>query len=183
MAKRNNHYERAFEAWLRQHKLPYMAVDEQKRSLLGNASLKNLDFIVSPGLGFNWLVDVKGRQFGASQPGKAGGYWKNWTTREDVRGLFAWEALLGPGFGGLLAFIYQVAGNRSPVPETELFHFEGRRYAFTAISVAEYAREVRLISPKWDTVAMPGGRFQELATSLSRFFGLADVDPIPALPW
>ena len=32
MAKRDNHYEAAFEAYLRARQVPYVAVDETKRS-------------------------------------------------------------------------------------------------------------------------------------------------------
>ena len=64
MANRDNHYEAAFEAYLRDRRLPYVAVDEAKRSLLSNgSSIKNLDFIVSSPSGVTWLVDVKGRRF------------------------------------------------------------------------------------------------------------------------
>ena len=48
MVKRNNHYEAAFEAYLRACRVPYVAVDEAKRSLLaGGDSVKSLDFIVT----------------------------------------------------------------------------------------------------------------------------------------
>jgi len=51
MAKRDNHYEAAFEAYLRDRRLPYVAVDEAKRSRLSDGSLKSLDFLVSPNSG------------------------------------------------------------------------------------------------------------------------------------
>ena len=64
MANRNNHYEAAFEEFLRQRGVPYVAVDEARRSLLGgDASLKSLDYIVSAPGELTWLVDVKGRKF------------------------------------------------------------------------------------------------------------------------
>ena len=48
MANRDNHYEAAFEEFLRSRGVPYVAVDEAKRSLLSDgASIKSLDFIVS----------------------------------------------------------------------------------------------------------------------------------------
>ena len=77
MTKRDNHYEAAFEAYLRARQTPYVAVDETRRSLAGQRSLKNLDFIVSPPVasaagreesaGRSWLVDVKGRRFPSGQ--------------------------------------------------------------------------------------------------------------------
>jgi hypothetical protein len=46
MANRDNHYEAAFEQYLRERGIPYVAVDEAKRSVLSNgASIKSLDFI------------------------------------------------------------------------------------------------------------------------------------------
>jgi hypothetical protein len=74
MAKRDNHYEAAFEEYLRHRQIPYVAVDEKKRALLGDASLKSLDFIVSTPLGTSRLVDVKGRRF---PTGGQKQYWKN----------------------------------------------------------------------------------------------------------
>jgi hypothetical protein len=48
MANRDNHYEAAFEEFLRVRGVPYVAVDEAKRSLMSDgASIKSLDFIVS----------------------------------------------------------------------------------------------------------------------------------------
>jgi len=74
MAKRDNHYEAVFEEYLRHRQIPYVAVDEKKRALLGDASLKSLDFIVSTPLGTSWLVNVKGRRF---PTGGQKQYWKN----------------------------------------------------------------------------------------------------------
>ena len=45
---RTNHYERAFESYLRERRVAYVAVNEARRSLVGGGTLKNLDFIVSP---------------------------------------------------------------------------------------------------------------------------------------
>jgi hypothetical protein len=42
MANRDNHYEAAFEEYLRSKQVPYVAVDEARRSLLGDGqSIKN----------------------------------------------------------------------------------------------------------------------------------------------
>ena len=60
MANRDNHYEAAFEAFLRDRRVLYVAVDEAKRCLLADGSLKSLDFIVSLPGGPNWLIDLKG---------------------------------------------------------------------------------------------------------------------------
>src|SRR5262245_26314936 len=92
MAKRDNHYEAAFEAWLRWLRVPYVAVDEAHRTAAGGRSLKSLDFIVSPSVTpGNWLVDIKGRQF----PTAGRQYWRNWSTTDELESLASWEELLG----------------------------------------------------------------------------------------
>jgi hypothetical protein len=115
MAKRNNHYEAGFEAWLRWLRVPYVAVDESHRAAVpprgsDERSLKSLDFIVSPpAWPGSWLVDVKGRQF----PTAGCQYWRNWSTADELESLAGWEALLGPRFTGLLVFAYNVVGDRT----------------------------------------------------------------------
>src|SRR5437762_13429964 len=96
MAKRENHYEAAFEAWLRWLRVPYVAVDESHRvaSPAGSRerTLKSLDFIVSPADdAVNWLVDVKGRQF----PTAGRQYWRNWSAARQRERLAVCEAQLG----------------------------------------------------------------------------------------
>ena len=83
MANRDNHYEAAFEEYLRARRLPYVAVDEARRSLLaGGESIKSLDFIVASAGEMTWLVDVKGRRFPSGD--QTCQYWKNWSTRDDL---------------------------------------------------------------------------------------------------
>ena len=115
MANRDNHYEAAFEAYLRDRRLPYVAVDEAKRSVLaGGESIKSLDFIVSSPGGLSWLVDVKGRRFPSGDDQKQ--YWKNWSPREDLGSLARWEAVFGESFRGLFVFAYNIVGDRAPLP-------------------------------------------------------------------
>ena len=46
MANRDNHYEAAFEAFLRRRGVPYVAVDEARRSVLADGqSIKSLELI------------------------------------------------------------------------------------------------------------------------------------------
>ncbi|MEX0978791.1 MAG: HYExAFE family protein [Pirellulales bacterium] len=167
MAKRDNHYEAAFEAWLRDRRLPYVAVDEARRSRFPGGSIKSLDFIVSPPGECSWLVDVKGRRF-PSGDGKQ--YWKNWSTRDDLVSLARWQRWFGQRFGGLFVFAYNVVGNRSPLPAERLLEFRGGLYAFVGIRLQEYAMHARVISPKWGTLAMPAAHFRQLAAPVEEFF-------------
>jgi hypothetical protein len=183
MAKRDNHYDVAFEAYLRQRGIPYVAVDEARRSPggrviegncgSGSETLKNLDFIVSPkGTGLSWLVDVKGRQFPS---GRRKQYWRNWTTRDELDSLARWEVLFGRQFCGLLVFAYHVLEDVAPLPPDQLFAFRDRLYGFVGIRLHHYLTFGRVISPKWNTLSVPGRQFRALAQPITEFFA-APVD-------
>lgn len=164
MAQRHNHYELAFEAYLRKHRVAYVAVDEQRRSLIAGGSLKNLDYIVSPSQSVSLLVDIKGRQFPSGQKQKQ--YWRNWSTWDDLVSMANWQDKLGPGSLALLVFAYEVVGSRSPVEPARLFAFRERLYAFLAVRTADYIQFSRPLSVKWQTVAMPAATFRQAAFSL-----------------
>ena len=46
MARRHNHYEAAFEDYLRSRGWPYLPVDEQKKAIFAGARVKSFDFLV-----------------------------------------------------------------------------------------------------------------------------------------
>jgi len=180
MANRDNHYEAAFEEFLRSRRVPYVAVDEARRSLVESSSLKSLDFIVSSRSGpsssaHGWLVDVKGRRFPSGEQKQ---YWKNWSTRDDLVSLGCWEKLFGDRFHGLFVFAYDVLGDRSPLPAEQLFAYRGGLYGFVAIRLAQYVAHARQISPKWDTVAMPVERFRQLAEPIETLLCGGNVAPV-----
>jgi hypothetical protein len=167
MAKRHNHYELAFEAHLREQRVAYVAVDEQRRSLIAGGSLKNLDFLVSPSDSVSLLVDIKGRQFPSGKKQKQ--YWRNWSTWDDLVSMAQWQDKLGTGSLALLVFAYEVVGSRSPVEPARLFPFRDRLYAFLAVRTADYIQFSRPLSAKWQTVAMPAASFRQAA------FPFADI--------
>ena len=171
MADRNNHYESAFEAYLRSRGVPYVAVDEAKRSVLSDgASIKSLDFIVSSPGAMTWLVDVKGRRFPSGDEQKQ--YWKNWSPREDLGSLAQWEGLFGGDFCGLFVFAYDVLGDRAPLSGEQLFEHRGRLYGFVGVRLSDYTAHARPISPSWDTVAMPTAEFRRLAVPMEELLNL-----------
>jgi hypothetical protein len=177
MANRGNHYEAAFEAYLRESGTAYIAIDETRRSLLAGESLKSLDFIVQCDPRASWLVDVKGRRFPSSDEQRQ--YWKNWSTRDDVRAMAAWERLFGAGFRGLLVFAYAITGDRSPRPADQLFSFRDRPYAFVGVRLADYACFARPISAAWQTVGLPSRKFREVARPLDEIFATSDWNQSP----
>ena len=159
MAQRHNHYELAFEAYLRYHRVAYVAVSEQRRSLVKGGSLKSLDYIVSPSESVSLLVDIKGRQFPSGRKQKQ--YWRNWSTWDDLVSMARWQDSLGGV--ALLTFAYEVTGSRSPVEPVRLFAFRDSLYAFLAVRVADYIQFSRTLSARWQTVAMPAAAFRQAA--------------------
>src|SRR5215472_5440774 len=167
---RGNHYEAAFEAYLQWHRLCYVAVDETRRAALGDLRVKSLDFIVHGEGGARLLVDVKGRRFPTGPADRQRRVWECWSTREDVSGLERWTELFGPGYQGLLVFTYHLLPSVIVSPETEdLWTWRGRRYLLRAVPAEEYRRHMRLRSPKWGTVFLPGAVFRELAQPFQAF--------------
>ena len=103
MAKRTNHYDVAFERFLRLLRRPYVAVDETRRALYRDSSLKSMDFVVYSESSTNLLIDVKGRRF----PQRSCS-WENWTMEDDIESLLEWERVFGTGFRSMLVFAYEV---------------------------------------------------------------------------
>jgi hypothetical protein len=155
MADRSVHYEAAFEAYLREQGIPYVAVDEAKRALFANAKLKSFDFVVYSKNGPNLLIDIKGR----SALGK--GSRQNWATEQDVEDLAEWQRVFGDGFTALFGFVYQI--DPPLTPEPHMYCHRDRWYELFAVALDEYRNHMRRRSEKWQTVCLPAQDFRELA--------------------
>jgi hypothetical protein len=167
---RSNHYEAAFEAYLQWHRLCYVAVDETRRAMLGETRVKSLDFIVYGDGGARLVVDVKGRRFPGGPPERPRRVWECWSTREDVDGLERWARLSGPDYQGLLVFAYLVLPAVELSADTDdLWTWRGRRYLLRAVAVADYREHMRVRSPSWGTVDLPGAVFRRLVRPLHHF--------------
>ena len=177
MAKRHNHYEAAFEDYLRAQRVAYIAVDESRRALDPDGPLKSVDFLVSPATGARWLVDVKGRRFPSGRQ-----YWRNWTTREEFESLARWDDRFGDAFLGVLVFAYELTADRSPTPPHEVHRYRRRDYAFVALPAKTYARLARPLSPRWGTVAVPAEEFRSAARTVADALGLDEIPPSTAGP-
>jgi len=157
MAKRSNHYDAAFEQLLRQIRRPYVSVDEARRALLLDASLKSMDFIVYSRKTENLLVDVKGRRF---EHGSR--TWDNWTMQEDISSLMRWQQIFGKEFRSLLVFAYDIASGEDRDDHPLTWEIRGRWYAFYGVWAEDYARVMKTRSPSWQTVCLPAKEFQRL---------------------
>ena len=168
---RGNHYEAAFEAYLRDRRLGYVAVDESRRASLDDEPVKSIDFIVYGARGgARLLIDVKGRRFPGGTKEKPKFIWQNWVEREDVEGLERWEASFGPEYRALLVFAYYILPEVDLRPGTaDVWVWKGRRYLMRAVPVTEYRRHMRVRSPKWDTVHLPTAAFRSVVRPLRDF--------------
>lgn len=158
MADRTVHYEAAFEALLREKRVPYVAVDEAKKALFANAKLKSFDFVVYPLNKTRLLVDVKGRS--CRNRNKRTGF-ETWATESDVSDLLQWEQVFGEGFEAILGFVYWI--DPPLTPDRGMFEFRDRWYLMMGVNLAEYRDHMRRRSAKWETVCLPAEDFRSLA--------------------
>lgn len=175
MAQRRHHYEHAFERFLRDRRVPYISVDEARKSLLpatgatqgddGSGSLKNFDFVIY-GEGGNLLVEVKGRRLPQvrlkdGRPGTP--RMECWVTRDDIEALRRWGTLFGPEFEPVIVFMYWCEGVPPDGLFVETIAHRDRWYTLRCIEVESYARAMRVRSPKWGTVSLSSADFLRLS--------------------
>lgn len=179
MTLRQHHYDVAFEAWLQDRRVPYVAVDETFRSRFAEESLKSFDFVVSLPPAWRLLVDVKGRLL----RGREG--IESWATTDDLDSLARWQQVFGSGFRATLLFAYSDRVGQGPVgvqrrnsagvsatasaetSDDDWFWFRGRRYQFFGVWADDYRERMRQRSPKWQTVWLRAADFRELRWPLS----------------
>jgi hypothetical protein len=161
MAKRCNHYDVAFEQLLRLMRRPYVSVNETRRALTRDDSLKSMDFIVYSQQRANLLVDVKGRRFASGSR-----TWENWTMEEDVTSLMRWEDIFGSEFRALFVFAYELTELRGCQEHALTWELRGRRYAFYGVWARDYAGVMKKRSASWQTVGLPIREFRRICRPL-----------------
>jgi len=167
---RTNHYEAAVAAYLRQRHWCFIAVDECRRSAVGDFRVKSPDFLVYGVEGVRLLVDVKGRRFPGGTADKPRKVWENWATRADVDGLDRWAQRCGPGYQGMLLFAYCLAENVAlPESTKDVITFQDRRYLMRAVACDDYRRNMVVRSPRWDTVCLPSAAYSRIVRPLQSF--------------
>jgi hypothetical protein len=175
MANRSNHYEAAFEAYVRSLRVPCVAVDEAKRAILGEDGLKNPDFLLYPRFATNLVVEVKGKR-GKNALGRRA--WENWVTTDDLDGLVRWQAMFGPGFRAILAFVYAEPPQAFPLPGGEgAFAFRRLDYRFWAVGLDEYLAHLRSRGPAWKAVAMARAAFRRRVRPLAEWVPMTPAAP------
>lgn len=184
MTQRRHHYEAAFEDFLRSSRIPYVAVDEAKKSLLPESasprlevhragherasSVKSFDFVIY-GESQNLLLEVKGRRIG-SRVARAGSLrpaarsrLENWVTQDDVDSLTTWGALFGQGFEPAFVFVYWCEEQPPDALFQEVFESRGRWYALRCVLLSDYRANMKVRSPRWRTVHIASSRFEQIS--------------------
>ncbi len=174
---RDNHYEAAFEAFLRDRGAAVVPVDEAKRNQLDDENTKSPDFlVVGPG-DVRLVADVKGRRFPGGTAAKPRMVWQNWCDQEDIDALDRWAARLGTGFRGVLAFVYHVLPRVAlPADTPDLFTHRDRVYLARGVSAADYRAAMAPRSTRWGTVHLPAAAFREAVRPFSHFLTPATVE-------
>jgi len=177
MAQRRFHYEQAFEHYLRANRIPYVAVDEAKKSLLSDQpdhrsaipiKLKSFDFVVYAD-SRNLLIDVKGRMFGTagSKTSLSNRRLESWVTLDDVKSLQRWQELFGREFEATFVFAYCLRQQPPDALFEECFSHNGRWYALREVPLASYCEEMVTRSERWKTVHLPRDAFDRLSRPFS----------------
>ncbi len=164
--QRRFHYDRAFEAYLRARRVPYVAVDEARKTLLPRhdprPNLKSFDFVIY-GENINLIVDVKGRKCTGSGKAGAVGRLETWVTQDDVESLSIWEHLFGEGFVALFVFLYWCDAQPPDGLFQEVFQEGERWYIVRAVRLSDYKAHMKPRSAKWQTVDVPGREFAAIS--------------------
>lgn len=163
-----NHYERAFENWLLDNRIPYIRADESRRSYFGQSDIKSFDFLVEAANGRRIIAEVKGRTFKGTSPPKLAGF-ESWVTEEDVESLGRWQEILGDGHQPVFVFAYRIEKIDVDFDGMEILDFDDSRYLFFCVKLEDYCRFMKRRSPRWQTVTLPAEKFREIAMHINEY--------------
>lgn len=182
MGQSRHHYESAIEQHLRDRRIPFISVNEARRTLLPpkselqltepgpegdrKSNLKSFDHVIY-GEPTNLLVDIKGRKVKSSRQSATIGRLESWVTEDDIAALRKWELLFGSGFRAAFVFVYWCEKQPPDALFQEIFEHNGRWYAVRSVLLADYQSEMVPRSKRWRTVCVPTARFEEISSPLT----------------
>ena len=161
-------YERAVEEYLRSHQLPYLAVNQRRRALAAQRSLKNFDFLVRARSGQHYLMEVKGRPFPYVHRARKV-YWENWVHEEDLEGLRLWRDYFGFGFTGLVCYAYLVTEAEFLESFPSRSQWQGRNFGLVALTLEDFLQWAEQRSSRWRAKHIPPVLFRQLIHPLEVF--------------
>ena len=162
-----NHYERAFEHWLIDHRIEYIAEYQHERAAIGEDEIKSFDFLLYPHRR-PVIVEVKGRTFKGTSLAKMAGF-ECWVTAEDVDGLVTWQHVLGPEYRALFVFSYKMKNVDVDFNGRDVFDYDANTYLFFCITLEDYRKFMKRRSAKWRTVTLSADKFRRCAVQLAEF--------------
>jgi hypothetical protein len=162
-----NHYEQAFEAWLIENRIRYIAVDEHKRAAFGRLKTKSFDFLLYPRNQKIIIAELKGRKFKGTGLAKLAGF-ECWVTTDDIDGLAGWQQIFGQGHTAVFVFAYAIEKIDVDFDGREAFYFDGNRYVFFAVGLEDYRKFMKIRSPRWRTVTLSADKFRQSAVHISQ---------------
>jgi len=160
-----NHYEKAFCRWLIDNRVSYIAVDEQKRAIMGKSKIKSFDFLIYPPAQQTIVAEVKGRAFDGKSLAKLTRM-QCWVTTDDVEGLSRWQRVFGHSHLAIFVFAYRMKNIDIDLDGRETYDFDGHRYLFFAVKLQDYCRFMKMRSPKWKTVNLSAENFRKCAVQM-----------------
>jgi hypothetical protein len=170
LVKRNVHQEVAFEHYIRDKDLSYLAIDEAKRPM---GIDKNFDFLVFTKTKV-LAVDVKGKQI--PYLGKGGFLWETWIHSKDVTGLRQWEemfkTLLKCPVESLLVFVYLINDQAYLKEFQTTYKYHGNIYGIAAISITDFEKEKKArggFSTEKEVWQLPRNKAKELLKDINYF--------------
>ena len=162
-----NHYERAFEHWLKDNRIEYVTEYQHERATIGDVDVKSFDFLLYPH-SRPIIVEVKGRTFKGTSLTKMGGF-ECWVTAEDVDGLLTWQKTLGEGYRAIFVFAYKMENVDVDFNGRDAFDFDANKYLFLCVTLEDYRKYMKRRSPKWRTITLPADKFRQCAVQLREF--------------
>ena len=161
-AQNHAHYEEAFRQYLSDHRVPFVTVEQVARRADAVGRIKNFDLLVHAPTGAHYIVEVKGKRFpSASRRGET--FWENWIHLDDLEGLQAWEEHFGPGYVGLLVFVYWLQADVDSPADLRVYEHRDRQYLMVGVTAADFSEACRRRSLRWQALYVPNKTFLNLA--------------------
>ncbi|MHC4265983.1 MAG: HYExAFE family protein, partial [Planctomycetota bacterium] len=154
-----------FENWLKDNRIRYLAIDENKRASFGCSKIKSFDFVLYPPNQNIIIAEVKGRTFKGTSFTNLKGF-DCWVTMDDIEGMAYWGKYFGGDYLSAFVFAYRIKKIDVDLDGRDTFDYDGNKYIFFAIKLDDYQAHMKLRSQKWKTVTLPAAKFREFAIQL-----------------
>jgi len=160
-----NHYELAFENWLRDRGVQCSEIDESKRAVFEGSKIKSFDFFVYSSTRKILVAEVKGKKFKGKSFENLTGL-ECWVNKSDIEGLCKWQKILGQEYEGVFVFAYMAENVDVDFDGRDVYRYNGNKYLFFGIGLEDYLRYMKVRSPKWQTLTLPADKFRASAREM-----------------